>query len=133
LVQPQWLEDGDEKRGVPVSQAYEVTSFAGARRARTGAAPPLEGVSVWFAGTDTQPPMKDLKQLLKLAGGKAVASVGKADVVIAGRNSTVWHRGAADDEKPVVKENWLLNCVSSWAKEPFEAHFAREVEASETI
>jgi NAD-dependent DNA ligase len=128
LVQPQWIDDGDDKRGLPVSQKYEVTCFAGARRARTGAAPPLDGVSVWFAGTDTQPPMKDLKQLLKLAGGKVVTAVGKADVVIAGRNSTVWHRGA-DDEKPVVKENWLLNCVSSWAKEPFEAHFAREVDA----
>lgn len=129
LVQPQWVDDGDDKRGLPVSQKYEVTCFAGARRARTGAAPPLDGVSVWFAGTDTQPPMKDLNQLLKLAGGKVVTAVGKADVVIAGRNSTVWHRGA-DDEKPVVKENWLLNCVSSWAKEPFEAHFAREVDAA---
>jgi hypothetical protein len=125
LVDVDWLLAGDVHKGMPLCEAYEVKSaFAGALRARSGGASPLENVGVFFAGTDIKPEVADLKKIVKLAQGKVATSCSKADVIVAAANSTIWHRDG--EPVPVVRVSWLLDTVSNWYSEKFADHWATQ-------
>jgi hypothetical protein len=125
LVDVDWLLAGDVHKGMPLCEAYEVKSaFAGALRARSGGASPLDNVGVFFAGTDIKPEVADLKKIVKLAQGKVATSYSKADVIVAAANSTIWHRDG--EPVPVVRVSWLLDTVSNWYSEKFADHWATQ-------
>ena len=96
--------------------------FDGATRARRGDPSPLLDLRVHVSGTDTNLDVSSLKRLIRLADGKTKEKAAGVDVIVSAPNGVLTWTGDKNGDNsspPVVTEQWLLDSISSWQRQPY--------------
>merc|ERR1712000_761163 len=121
IVEPRWLQESSKAGAVCDPEAYQVTTFAGAKRAHQGEPAPFADLMLFFEGSNWKIAVRDLKRLASRAGAKVCAGPMRASIIVSAPNGLRFQKGQyapADDDDDddaaaapptILQEDWILD------------------------